>query len=120
MLHNSPFDWDSVLKITNDKTELAQEIISMFIAELPIMHININQAYQQKNYAALLEFIHKFHGSCCYCGVPHLKELCKTIENDLKQQNYAELPKTILALNQEVKIILDYAKTHKNIFEEKP
>ncbi|VEA71881.1 Signal transduction histidine-protein kinase BarA [Serratia rubidaea] len=33
----------------------------------------------------LLDLIHKLHGSCSYSGVPRLKQLCSTLNKQLRQ-----------------------------------
>src|SRR3990167_2332404 len=89
MLDNkSPIDWRDILKITNNKPELAKEMVAMLGAELPEMKTSINGAYKSRHYAALLEKIHKLHGSCCYCGVTRLKQIAASLESKLKQQEY--------------------------------
>src|SRR3990167_975330 len=103
---NSPIDWQDILKITNNKPELAKEMIAMLGDELPDMQKIINQAYTEKHYPTLLEKVHKLHGSCCYCGVPRLKKITATLETLLKERNYMDLSILMLQLNQEIKSIL--------------
>lgn len=105
---NSPIHWHEILRITNNKPELAKEMVAMLCDELPDMQKTINQTFKNQHYAALLETVHKLHGSCCYCGVPDLKKLTATIESKLKEYEYEGLEALIEQLNQEIKIILEY------------
>jgi two-component system, NarL family, sensor histidine kinase BarA len=106
--HKNPIDWHDVMRITNNKPELAKEMLSMFGAELPEMKVTIKAAFQSKNYADLLKNVHKLHGSCCYCGVAKLKKMTADLEIDLKQQQYQQLPKQITELIQQMDLILEH------------
>ena len=106
--NNSPIDWRDILKITNNKPELAKEMVAMLGAELPDMKTSINSAYKNQHYAVLLEKIHKLHGSCCYCGVTHLKNIAATLESKLKQKEHQGLDTLLAELNQEIDHILQY------------
>ncbi len=108
---NNPIDWQYVLKITNNKPELAKEMISMLGAELPDVKRSINQTYREKKFNQLLDHIHKLHGSCCYCGVPHLREITIKLESSLKQKQYQGLDDWIKELNLEIDNILRFINT---------
>lgn len=105
---NSPIDWRDVLKITNNRPELAKEMVAMLGAELPDMKVDINYAHRHKRYPDLLEKVHKLHGSCCYCGVPQLKRIAADLEMKLKRQDFQQLDPLLQALNHEIDHILDY------------
>ena len=104
----SPINWQEVLKITNNKPELAKEMVAMLATELPEMKVEIAHLYGQRNYAELLNTVHKLHGSCCYCGVAKLKAITAKVESDLKQGQWQYLEADILALNNEIDLILQY------------
>ncbi len=105
---NSPIDWRDILKITNNKPELAKEMVAMLGAELPDMKTDINHAHRTKQFRNLLEKVHKLHGSCCYCGVPQLKNIAATLEMKLKRQDYQQIEPLLQALNHEIDHILNY------------
>lgn len=106
--NNSPIDWRDILKITNNRPELAKEMVAMLGAELPEMKTDINHAHRSKRYAELLEKVHKLHGSCCYCGVPQLKHIAATLEMKLKRQEFQQLDPLLHDLNREIDHILNY------------
>lgn len=105
---NSPIDWRDILNITNNKPELAKEMVAMLGAELPDMKVDINHAHRTKQFPSLLEKVHKLHGSCCYCGVPQLKHIAATLEMKLKRQDYQQIDPLLQALNHEIDHILNY------------
>ena len=53
--------------------------------ELPNYFNAIQQHYQDGDYEALLETVHKLHGSANYCGVPALGAAASRLEGILKQ-----------------------------------
>ncbi|MEN8171197.1 MAG: Hpt domain-containing protein [Pseudomonadota bacterium] len=78
-------DTHLALERAGGNQELARELYQMLQNELPNYHDTIKQHYDSGDYAALLEVVHKLHGSATYCGVPALKEAAATLEGRLKQ-----------------------------------
>ena len=78
-------DWQLALQRAGGKEDLANEMLSMLLLSIPETQKLIETALAQNNDAELLSVIHKFHGACCYTGVPKLKKLSETIETALKQ-----------------------------------
>src|SRR5262245_28573952 len=99
-------DWNVSLKLANNRVELAKELLTILMAELPITQKEINSAWEQKDYTRLHHHIHKLHGATCYCGVPRLKEIVTDIENQLQKKHYSELENSIKKLDAEIKAIL--------------
>ena len=44
------------------------------------------KAIESNDCQQVLSIVHKFHGACCYTGVPKLKSLAETIETSLKNK----------------------------------
>ncbi|BBN81031.1 histidine kinase [Pseudoalteromonas sp. A25] len=80
-------DWQLALQHAGGKPDLALEMLNMLLDGLEDLLNTLEQAYEQKDAQALLSVIHKFHGACCYTGVPKLKSLAEMIETSLKQNN---------------------------------
>ncbi len=78
-------DWILALQRAGGKEELAEEMLSMLIVSVPETQKLIAGAISKNDHEKLLEVIHKFHGACCYTGVPRLKRLAETIETSLKK-----------------------------------
>ena len=62
----------------------------------------INQLYQQGDYKALLELVHRLHGATHYCGVPRLRLTAMHTESLLKQGFYSMLEDALFMLNDEI------------------
>lgn len=106
---NKMIDWKLSLKLASNRADLAKELLEILIAELPATREQINAAYARQDYALLHQHIHKLHGAACYCGVPQLKKIVTTIDDQLSKQQLSELPKCIKKLNTAInKILKDF------------
>lgn len=94
-------DWTLSLKLANHREDLAKELLTLLISELPETRNNINNAYQNQDLEMLHHYIHKLHGATCYCGVPRLKEITSLLETKIKHKNDS-LENLINSLNYEI------------------
>lgn len=78
-------DWQLALQRAGGKEDLANEMLSMLLLSIPETQKLISEAFDDSDSKELLSIIHKFHGACCYTGVPKIKNLAETIETALKQ-----------------------------------
>lgn len=99
-------DWELGIKLANNKIELAKELLTLLVTELPQTRSHINQAFQAQDFKSMHQQIHKLHGACCYCGVPRLKEIVSELETKLKSKNPSNLEHILQALNHEIEQIL--------------
>lgn len=100
------FDWEACLSSSHNKEDLARELLSMFINELPVFREEIIKAYQQRDDKKLGNLLHKLNGACCYCGVPKLKMLIDQLEFILKTQPGINIQAYIDALNKEMENLI--------------
>ncbi|WP_091990130.1 two-component sensor histidine kinase BarA [Pseudoalteromonas denitrificans] len=78
-------DWPLALERAGGKSALAHEMLHMLMTSIPETQKKLEQAYIDKKREDILQVIHKFHGACCYTGVPKLKQLAETLEISLKK-----------------------------------
>ncbi|MCF2856527.1 two-component sensor histidine kinase BarA [Pseudoalteromonas sp. SMS1] len=78
-------DWNLALQRAGNKPHLALEMLNMLLQSVPETIDLLNTASEHEDPEQLLKIVHKFHGACCYTGVPKLKQLAETIETALKQ-----------------------------------
>ncbi len=90
-----PIDWSLSLKMANQKPDLARGMLQGLIGSLPDARQKIAHAHQQGDQKTLLEQVHKFHGACCYVGVPKMRQLANQLETALKAGE-AEQVQTLL------------------------
>lgn len=85
-VQNHPLvDWQQALEQAGGRTELAREMLELFIQSLPESKTAIDSAWNSQNIAELKAQVHRLHGACCYAGVPQLKSASEMLEKLLKQ-----------------------------------
>lgn len=104
-------NWEESLKQVGGRESLAEELIAMFIKELPESRETINQTYQAKHYQALSDLLHKLNGGCSYAGVSRLKVIIIELSKALKSNQHPDLDNLVEKLNKEIDEILLSAKT---------
>ena len=66
--------------------ELAKELFTMLLKELPDQKEKLNQAIARDDNQAIWNHSHKLYGSTAYCGVPALRKAAKELEEAIKAQ----------------------------------
>lgn len=66
--------------------ELARDLFTLLLNELPDYRNRLHQAFQNNDGQALWEHAHKLHGATVYCGVPALCEAVRQLEEAIKEQ----------------------------------
>ena len=104
-------DWAQALQRANCKNELALEMLNMLLLSVPETLNLLTQAIAKKDCSQVLTIVHKFHGACCYTGVPKLKSLAETIETSLKNKCVlADIEPELFELQDELENLLIDAK----------
>ncbi len=107
---SSPIDWQLLLQLTNGKQDIAHELLGMFADELPALAYQIKQSYESKQWETMQQVVHKLHGSCCYTGVPTLKNFAMQVEELLKFKRYKLLDQPLNDLFTEIDHVLNAVK----------
>ncbi|WP_153913391.1 two-component sensor histidine kinase BarA [Shewanella sp. TC10] len=96
-------NWELCLAQTNQKPDLAIEMLQMLVTSLPESVSNIETAMKEADSDLMLQTVHKLHGASCYCGVPNTQKLCQEIESALKKKiSLDDLEPEILELLDEL------------------
>jgi len=86
-LSNLPvFDFSLSVRLANNKKEIAEEILGLFMQEFPADLEAVKMARKKREMDKLLRLVHKIHGALCYCGMPRLKNIAVRYETLLKQE----------------------------------
>lgn len=80
-------DWELCVRLANNKSEIAQEILAFVLQQLSADRNTIQEAYNKLDYPELLRSVHKLHGALCYTGLPRLKRIIFEFENLLKKKD---------------------------------
>ena len=98
------------LEQASGKLSLAKDMFNMLHESLIKDQAQINQLYQQGDYKALLEQVHRLHGATHYCGVPRLRIAAMHSETLLKQGYYSLLEDALFILNDEIASVLRWSE----------
>lgn len=96
-------DWQQCLKLANNNAEIANDLLTLFIADLPSVCTNMTQSFENEDFQALKDQAHRLHGATCYCGVPRLKKAVYNLEVHLKNDESKKLPFN----NIKIKVLFD-------------
>lgn len=97
-------DWDFGKKLNEQSPGLTNELLQLFIAQLPAQLTAINKAFQTKNIIELENQLHKLHGACVYCGLVRLKMAIKKCAAAIKQRPTLS-PSLLDEMNREIDLI---------------
>lgn len=90
------------LQLSNNKQDLAEQLLTMLLSSLPEARANMARAWEIEDYEALLSETHKLHGATRYCGVPALRNSLHGLESTLKQKQRARLPDALRSAFQQM------------------
>ena len=108
---SSRIDWPLALQRAGGKNELALEMLNMLLLSVPETLNLLTKAIDDEACEQVLSIVHKFHGACCYTGVPKLKSLAETIETSLKNECVLEnIEPELFELQDELENLLVDAK----------
>jgi two-component system sensor histidine kinase BarA len=79
------FSIDDARKLANGNEELAMELFTMLIDELPEQRRGILQAREQNDLQMLREVTHKLNGASRCCGTPALRHAANSLENSINR-----------------------------------
>ena len=77
-------DWPMALQRAAGKRDLAIQMLDLTLKSIPATVESINHGMKEDDVEQVIKAIHKFHGACCYTGIPKIKSLTEQIEINLK------------------------------------
>ena len=90
--------------------KLANDLLAMFIKELPGYKKNIQIALDNLDKDELRNTIHKIHGGLRYLGAPALLDIISQTDNDLFDLTNEQLTNNINKIHVEIDHVLDKEK----------
>lgn len=106
------FNWAESMQLAKQKTDLATDMLKMLIESLDATQTALQQALEADNMQELLEVNHKFHGGCCYCGVPALRSASKALEQALHYKEYDRCANLCNKVLEEIHALRLWAEDH--------
>lgn len=92
------FDQRLALEQAGGSAELANELFTMLLRELPQFERGIRSAHQRNDLDTLQRTVHKLNGAATYCGVPALKHAADYLETALKREQFDRVEPGLAAL----------------------
>ena len=85
--------------------DLAKELFTMLLKELPDLKSKLNQAFSDGDEQGLWDHAHKIYGSTAYCGVPALNNAARELEDGIKAKT-SNIADRIQAVNKAIDELL--------------
>jgi len=109
---NEIFDAATALEQAGGNEELARELFSMLLNELPDHRQAIDAAFRSMTSETaaidgLWDSVHKLYGAAAYLGVPALRGAAKTLEDQIRENARDQLAEGIRQLDQEIERLLN-------------
>ena len=110
------FDRELSLSAANYRPELADELFTLLIANLPIDQESINRAFSDGKTEQLAEAVHKLLGSLRYCGVPRLENAVEKVANISKSGLDEDVRRALNVLNGEINTLILWSRKNPDPF----
>jgi len=101
-------DWQESVRLANNKLDLAEKIMAMYIESLPESKTKIFADHD--DYEKLAMHLHKLSGASCYCGVPKIKEAISELETAIKQHKKKQIDILINTLSVYIDEVMEVYK----------
>lgn len=78
-------DWAESLVLSAHKADLARELLTMLLRDLPADQLELAEALQSRDWMRLYQRVHRLHGASRYVGVPELRQLTSQLDQQLSR-----------------------------------
>ena len=119
IIEENLFDLELSLSAANSRLELADELLTLLIANLPVDQQAINDAFTHSGPDQLRSAVHKLHGAVRYCGVPRLANAVEKLETIVKPGPDEDIRRALNVLNGEVNSLMIWGRTNPDPFDTK-
>lgn len=115
------FDEQLALHRSNNRQDLALELMQILIDSLPEDQENLNSAYVNNNVKDFCESAHRINGALRYCGVPRLENAINELESLAKTMSPGPKTETALNLvNLEIQALQSWYESATSLFQQDP
>lgn len=105
------YDSNQGLELAGGNAQLANELFTMLINELPGHKQRMELCMHQPDLTELKYHTHKLHGATSYCGVPMLRQFARELEQIIDNKQNMKLDKAIHDLLKAIDVLLEYHST---------
>lgn len=107
-----PVNISSCLNLAKGKQDLAKDMLEMLLASLTKELVDIKLFWQEKDYGALHEVVHRIHGGACYSGVPRLLDSSAKLDKTLKDKHYDACESQLNTLISHCEELINWHDSH--------
>ncbi len=111
---DNSIDYEKTLEKCHGRTQLVNELLSIFADELPSNKAVIKTAYEHQDLKTLSNSLHRLRGSCAYVSLPRLQVIVENSEKHLETAQVLDQEKYQSLIN-EIDTILLELKAHVDI-----
>lgn len=111
------FDHALSLKLVNNRSALADEMLEGIMASLQPTRGAITQQFEAGQSDGFKAAIHRFHGALQYCGLPRLKNAIARLETIAGSGREQEIRLALTVFNAEVDALVDWYDPTDNHFD---
>lgn len=108
----TPVDLQLCLNLSNNKADLACDMLTMLITSLAEEVKLIEDAYKQQDFDTLSAAVHRIHGGTSYCGVPNLQKTSAKLDSLLLRNEYDAIHHPLRELVETANQLLRWADEH--------
>lgn len=105
------YDRTLALEQAGGSPDLAHDLFTMLLQELPVSRALLQDAFGLRDSAALLRHAHKLHGSTLYTGVSALRAAVAELELHLKRAEAESVPTLVERVLHEIDRVLALEQT---------
>lgn len=105
-------DYAEAVEKAGGNAELAKELFSMLLQELPTLHERLQTAITQLDIQAAWDHAHKIYGATAYCGVPALRLAAREMETAVKSQLWEAIRERFTTLETAIQNIVSQGQSH--------
>ena len=102
------YDRDEALNQVGGNTSIANELLSMMLAELPEQSLELDAATMAGDKEKLARIAHHINGSASCCGTPALAAACRALRRGILAHADEDVPLLVELLQDQISALLDH------------
>lgn len=111
---DNTYNQQNAISLAGGNQELAEELLSMLITELPRHKSSIELAYKNKNFNELRNAVHKLHGGAKYCAAEELSMSTGKLETLIIENQVSQLEAGLNGVFKDIDKLTAYYQSSKN------
>lgn len=109
------FSKEEAKELAAGSEQLANELTTMLIAELPLYRTEIKKAFESHSKTSIKDHTHKLHGASRCCGTPALRHAADQLENIIDSNSTDRFEDGVNLLIHEIDRLIDSDPDHLSV-----